>query len=352
MQAKFSSSQEYDFYVKLPLRMKFNHLGKTNLNISQLGMGVCFVANKGHEIVSHGIRAAIDQGINYFDTAPYYSNGLDEEILGETLNGQRNNVVISTKIGYTEIGDDHRSSSGLMKQLNESLKRLKTDYVDILQIHEADFRKWWVKESISNEEGLNPTGCIIKDDEYYDFINSPVVDFLLKAKELGKARYIGLTGKDARQLTRVIQSVNVDTIMVAHQFNPVMRGAAKFLLPVTAAKNKGVLIAAPMMRGWLAAPQNHWRTQPPTWMDSSFYKAYFAYVDVADRVGIPLHELTLRWILGEQRQHSIVFGFGREHEIKSNVQSIERGLLPQDLQLEINSLGIAHPLIFQGRTSI
>ena len=333
------------------MSMKLNRLGQTSLNISQLGMGVCFVANKGNAIVSHGIRAAIDQGINYFDTAPYYSNGRDEEILGETLKGQRNNVVISTKVGYTEIGDDHRSSSGLMKQLNESLKRLKTDYVDILQIHEADFRKWWAKESVSNEEGMNPTGCVIKDNENYDFMNAPVVDFLLKAKELGKARYIGLTGKDARQLTRVLQSINVDTIMVAHQFNPVMRGAAKFLLPITEAKSKGVLIAAPMMRGWLATPKNQWRTLPPSWMDSTFYKAYFAFVDVADRVGLPLHELTLRWILGEQRQHSIVFGFGNEDEIKSNVQSINKGLLPQDLQLEINSLGIAHPLIFQGRTT-
>jgi len=332
--------------------MKLNRLGKTDLNVSQLGMGVCFVAHKGNEVVSHGIRTAIDQGINYFDTAPYYSNGLDEEILGETLKGQRTKVFISTKVGYTAIGDDHRSSSGLMNQLNQSLERLKTDHVDILQVHEADFRKWWVKESVSNEEGMNPTGCIIKDDEYYDFMNAPVVDFLLKAKELGKARYIGLTGKDARQLTRVIQSINVDTIMVAHQFNPVMRGAAKFLLPVTEAKSKGVLIAAPMMRGWLASPKNQWRTLPPSWMDSSFYNAYFAFVDVADRVGIPLHELTLRWILGEQRQHSVVFGFGHEDEIKSNVKSIDKGLLPQDLQLEINSLGIEHPLIFQGRTSL
>ncbi|MFM9989889.1 MAG: aldo/keto reductase [Burkholderiaceae bacterium] len=332
--------------------MKLRRLGRTDLYVSELGMGICFVADQGQDVVSHGIHLAIDRGINYFDSAPYYSQGHDEKILGDSIKGIRSEVVISTKVGYMDVGQDHRSATGLMNQLNQSLERLSTNYVDILQIHEADFRKWWANEVVSSEEGSNPRARLIQDDENYDFARSPVVDFLYNAKKTGKTRYIGITGKDARQLERVVKALDFDAVMVAYQLNPVMRAAAQFLLPTTQRREMGVLIAAPMMKGLLVAPKIKWREQPPAWMNSTFYEAYFAYVDLAERLGITLPELTLRWLLGEKRQHSIVFGFGAAQEIESNVFSVEKGPLSPVLQTEINALGIVHPLVFQGRNTI
>jgi aryl-alcohol dehydrogenase-like predicted oxidoreductase len=327
-------------------------LGRTGLRVSELGLGVCFVAAKGQRVVTEGVRAGIDAGIDYFDTAPYYTAGMDEEMLGNALDGVRHRVTLATKVGYTEEPDDHRSVEGLMRQLDGSLARLRTDWVDVVQIHEADFRKWWVDQRVARDEGMSPTAPLIRDDESYDFASAPVVEFLQRARQAGKARFVGITAKDARLAARVVDALDVDTVMVAHQFNPVMRNAAEFLFPGTDARDIGVLVGAPLMKGWLAAPREKWRDVPPPWMDEPFRRAYFGCVAVAARSGIDLAQLTIRWMLGEMRQHSLVFGFRSTEEIAANVRAAVAGSLPASLRAEIDALGIVHPLIFQGRTTL
>jgi len=332
--------------------MRRCRLGRTGLLVSELATGLAFTAAQGEDVVDRGIRMALDSGVNYFDCAPYYSAGLDEQMLGNALRGVRDQVVLATKVGYTEYPDGHRSAAGLMRQLDESLQRLRTDHVDVVQIHEADFRKWWVEVPITAEEAMSPTAPLISDDETYDFAGAPVVRFLEDARRAGKARFAGVTGKDARQIARVVEALDVDTVMIAHQFNPVMRNAAEFLLPLTAQRDMGVLIAAPFMRGLLASPKYKWRAAPPVWADDKFLHAYFACVDIAEREGISLAELTIRWILGEQRKHTIVFGFRAAEEVAANAQAVALGPLPAALQEEIDALGIVHPLVFQGRTTL
>ena len=147
-------------------------------------------------------------------------------------------------------------------------------------------------------------------------------------------------------------AVPVDSMLVAHQYNPIYRNAARFLLPSTDAKGVGVAGGAMFMKGWLAVPMAAWRDQPPSWMDEDFHRAYFAYLDLQASSGIPLPELTLRWLLAEQRIHCIVVGFSEWREIESNIEAIERGPLPLDLQSAIDALGIVHPLLYQGGTTI
>jgi aryl-alcohol dehydrogenase-like predicted oxidoreductase len=290
--------------------------------------------------------------VNYFDTAPYYSAGLDEQMLGEALTGLRDRVTLATKVGYTENPNDHRSVAGLMRQLDGSLRRLNASHVDLIQIHEADFRRWWVDEDITAEEGANPQGELIRDDEIYDFADAPVIQFLTKAVEAGKTRFVGITAKDARRAARVAQAFNVHTIMVAHQLNPVLRNASAFLLDQAAASDIGVLVAAPLMQGLLARPKLKWRHAPPEWMDATFFKAYFGFIDLAEKTGIGVQELTFRWLLRETRLHSLLFGFRSVGDIEANVVAVMRGPLPESLQAEIDALGIVHPLIFQGRTTL
>jgi aryl-alcohol dehydrogenase-like predicted oxidoreductase len=298
------------------------------------------------------VRAAIDAGVNYFDTAPYYSAGLDEQTLGQALAGLRDRIILATKVGYTANPHDHRSVAGLMQQLDGSLHRLNVSHVDLIQIHEADFRKWWVDEDITVEEGSSPRGTLIRDDETYDFADAPVIQFLTKAVETGKARFVGITAKDARRAARVARALDVHTVMVAHQLNPVLRNASAFLLGQAAASDIGVLVAAPLMQGLLARPKLKWRSAPPEWMDATFFKAYFGFIDLAEKAGIGVQELTFRWLLREARLHSILFGFRSVDDIEANVTAVMRGPLPDSLQAEIDALGIVHPLIFQGRTTL
>ncbi|MEI6519017.1 MAG: aldo/keto reductase [bacterium] len=332
--------------------MNKRRLGKTNFQVSEIGLGTCFMSGQGQDNVNSCTAWAIDHDINYFDTAADYGKGNDEKMLGEALKGRRNQVFIATKVGCVDEPGGHRSVACLMRQFEDGLARLQVDHVDLIQLHEADQRKWWSDDDVSVEIAADHCGPLIRDDEEYIFLDAPCVEFLRQAKASGKARYIGITGKDARRLARIVNIINIDTMMMAHQYNPIYHNAAEYLLPVTEQQNIGIVNGASFMKGWLATPQTQWQNTRPTWMDDKFYNAYFAYLDIQKESGLPLAELTLRWQLSEKRQHSVVLGFNQISDIQQNVTSAEKGFLPADLQAAINAIGIIHPLIYQGRHEI
>lgn len=181
---------------------------------------------------------------------------------------------------------------------------------------------------------------------------APVIEFLDQARRSGKARFIGLTAKNARLHARLHQRIRLDAVMTAHQFNPILRNAAHFLFPVTESQGVGVVLGAALMKGWLARPQSQWRSSPPGWADATFMRAYNAYLDIHARSGMSMAELSLRWMLSEHRQHAIVVGCSNVEEVERNAESINRGPLPEDLRRDIANIGIVHPLIYQGRTSL
>ena len=328
--------------------MKTRVLGKTELKVSELGLGSAFMAAQGQKSLNQCIDYAIEQGVNYFDTAANYGNGMDETMLGAAFKEKQDKVILATKVGYTRNNLlAHRDANQLMQQFEGSLRRLQTSYVDIIQIHEADFLKWW-----TDDIRLDQWSALIKDDEGYDFADAPVVQFLEDARSSGKARFIGLTGKNARLLARIMRTIQVDSVMVAHQFNPIYRNASEFLFPVASELETGVVIGAPLMKGWLAVPQEEWRDNPPDWMDPPFKQSYFGFIDIHRDYGIPMAELCIRWMLEERRQQSIVVGFSNFQEVESNISAAYCDALSNDINASIERNGIVHPLIYQGRTII
>ena len=335
--------------------MKTRVLGKTGLEVSELGLGSAFMAGQGQVGADRCVDYAVDHGVNYFDTAANYGDGRDETMLGAALKGKRDKVSLATKVGFINREryrlDGHRSADQLMEQFEGSLKRLQTDYVDIIQIHEADYLKWWT-DDIPDAEDAEIWSALIEDDKDYDFPHAPAVKFLADAKRSGKARFIGLTAKNARVLGRILKAVEVDSVMTAHQFNPVFRNAVEFLFPIAQDLGVGVVIGAPLMKGWLAIPQNGWRESPPDWMDETFKESYFRFLDIHADAGIPMAELCVRWMLSEQRQQSVVVGFSNIQEVEVNISAALRGALPDELNAAIAEIGIVHPLIYQARTQI
>ena len=87
-------------------------------------------------------------------------------------------------------------------------------------------------------------------------------------------------------------------------------------------------------------------------MDPVFHRAYLAYLDIHAASGLPMAELTLRWLLAETRLHSIVLGFSCREEIAANLAAVNKGPLPGDLQRAIQAIGLVHPLTYQGRTEL
>ena len=334
--------------------MKTRTLGKTGLNVSELGLGSAFMAGQGQDGADRCVDYAVDNGVNYFDTAANYGDGRDETMLGAALKGKRDKVILATKVGFINREryslDAHRSTDQLMEQFEGSLKRLQTDYVDIIQIHEADYMKWW--DDISDDGAVGIWGALIEDDKEYDFPDAPAIKFLADAKRSGKARFIGLTAKNARVLARILKAVDVDSVMTAHQFNPVFRNAVEFLFPTAQDLGVGVVIGAPLMKGWLAVPQNAWRENPPEWMDDTFKASYLKFLDIHADTGMPMAELCIRWMLSEQRQQSVVVGFSNIEEVEFNISAASRGALPDELNAAIAEIGIVHPLIYQARTKI
>ena len=123
--------------------MIYKVLGKTGLEVSVVGFGA---SPLGHEFglidPDEGKRAvhyAVENGINYFDVAPYYGRTLAETRLGEALVGYRDKVILATKVGRYDIDQFDFSAEGIIKSVEESLVRLKTDYIDVFQVHDIEF---------------------------------------------------------------------------------------------------------------------------------------------------------------------------------------------------------------------
>ena len=119
--------------------MKKRRLGTSSLHISELSLGCMSLPLEKKEATSI-IETAIDNGINYFDTADLYNKGLNEALIGDILRPYRHNIVLATKVGnrFTEDRDDWTwdpSRSHIIKSVHDSLKRLQTDYIDVYQLH-------------------------------------------------------------------------------------------------------------------------------------------------------------------------------------------------------------------------
>lgn len=324
-------------------------LGVHGPRVGRLGIGTCFMAASGQAEITRLVHTALELGVTHFDSAPDYGKGNDERLLGEGLRGVRDRAFLATKVGYPPEPTGHRDAAALMRQFEGSLARLQTDRVDLIQVHEADFLKWWVDQPLDQHQRTSHWGERMDPDAPYDLTGAPVLAFLQAAKASGKARYVGLTGKNARRLARLLRTLHVDTVMLAHDYNVILRNGDEFLFPLTQQQQLGVILAAVLMKGWLAVPQESWRTAPPPWMTPPFSAAYFAYLELARASGLPLVEVSLRWLLGRPGWHDVLVGCATAAEATQNAAILAKGSLPPDLQAAITAIGIVHPLIYQDR---
>jgi hypothetical protein len=200
-------------------------LGKTGVQVSALVLGG-FVAMKEPPTVRFDpaelANAALDAGIDYFDTAPAYGNGQSEQNFGQVLTARRKEVFLATKTGS-------RSYEGAMRDVEASLKRLRTDHLDLLQVHgtkaDEDFAKW-----------DKPDG---------------VLKALYKLRDEKVTRFIGVTGHEsAEAMRRAIELFDFDTVLTT--FNPTARRRPfqELVLPAAQKKKMGILAMKVMGGGY------------------------------------------------------------------------------------------------------
>ena len=220
--------------------MKYRKLGNTGLKVSEICFGVMtFTGSKGWTHL--GIQeqkdadkltsVAVDHGVNFFDTADVYSNGISELMLGKALGPNRKNVIIATK-GEGRMGagpnEQGHSRYHLIKACEESLKRLNTDYIDLYQVHSFDF-------STPLEEMLK------------------ALDYLVKS---GKVRYIGISNFFAWQIMKLAAISEKDKlekiISLQAYYSLLGRDLEYEIIPACISLGIGIIIWSPLHGGILS----------------------------------------------------------------------------------------------------
>lgn len=211
--------------------MEYRKLGKSNLKISLLGYGAWALSKKGWGDVdpkeaARTVEQAVEHGINFFDTAPVYGFGKSEQLLGELLSPVRNKVLIATKCGlrWNDRGRIFHdlSRDSLLREIDTSLERLKTDYIDLYQIH------WPDKKTALSE----------------------TLDTLTELKNSGTVRHIGVSNFN---LTLLEQAAGLaDITALQSRYNLLQRDAETELLPYCRQNNIGFVCYSPLAQGILS----------------------------------------------------------------------------------------------------
>ncbi len=225
------------------------------------------------------VHYAIDHGITYFDTAPYYGRTLSEERLGKALAGKRDQVILSTKLGRYDKADFDFSADRVRSSIDESLQRLRTDHVDLLIAHDIEFGD---REQVISE----------------------TVPAMRKLQESGKARFIGISGLPLKILADVAERARVDFVLSYCRFTLLNRDLDRWLTPVLRKNNIGLIDAAPVHMGILT------RQGPQPWhpAQEEIKNAGRKVVALCDSYGVDPATVALRFTMDHPYAASTLVG--------------------------------------------
>jgi len=297
--------------------MKYTVLKGTGLTVSKLCLGtMMFGGQTNKEDSLKIIDYAATHGVNFFDTANGYTGGNSETILGEGLKGRRDDAVIATKVGNpvyrTADGRIAPNGSGLgrkyvMRSIEDSLKRLQTDYIDILYMHFPD-------------------------------PNTPLaetVETMTNLVRSGKIRYYGVSNYAAWQIADLIAFADrnglVAPVVTESVYNPITRGADEELVPFLKAHQFALTAYNPIAAGLLSGKHTREKAVENTrfaldrgyaaryWKNGNF-DAVDALKEIADDLGISLLELTFRWHLSLQFEDCAIVGASKLEQVVQNIE--------------------------------
>lgn len=306
--------------------MEKRQLGHTDMFVTRLSLGGLFVSSLGTDLAGarRAVHKALELGINYIDTAPGYLNS--EEVLGQCLPGVAQPYYLSTKLGGRPQPFNPRDKQQLYFSVQESLRLLGREHIDILLIHEPD------------------RGGQYDWFESWDTFHGPVCDVLADLKARGVIRYTGLGGTTVYQLTRIIEKANYDVVLTAFNYSLLHREAADPLILAAKAKGMGVIAGSPLQQGWLAERfddiiKNHL----PAWLAPARARQMLRLYELVDRTDIPLPELALRFVISNPLVDTTLTGSRSAQEVEQNFRSVEKGPLPGDVLAELDEIGAMVP---------
>jgi D-threo-aldose 1-dehydrogenase len=300
--------------------MKTRRLGRTNLTVSEIGMGGAWLLGRRSDLpLDNGIqtiRHALDLGINYLDTAECYIGGRSEEVFGAALEGYSGAYTLATKCGHRVGSAAPRSAPfdwtrhTVLESLDVSLSRLGRTSVDVFQLH--------TPEEPSLDAIFGPGGA---------------VEGMREARERGLIRFLGITGRDLEFLTRCVESDAFDTLIVFQRFD-LLEQSALALFRAAQAHDVGVILGSPLRLGLFGSARDE----------------LLARCDDDDRAQVTALEALLgdepggvtasaiRFALSHESVSVVLSGAASPAEIESAVTAADRPL-PAELTAEIYRLG-------------
>lgn len=308
--------------------MYYKKLGRTDIDVSVVGLGGLFISADGMDAGVSAVRRAVELGVNLFDTAPSYGGNVSQEVLGEALDGVEQKHYVSTKIGpspdsATAASYDYDS---IMRQFENNLKSLRRDYIDILHIHDPD--RYGDSGNPGNYHAVFGKGMALQS--------------LQKLKEQKLIGAIGLASLWTDYQAHCVCSDCFDVVLTFNRYGLIWRDAQFQTFPFCRRHNVGVMQGTPFHQGVLTWPQPAWIENPPDWMTSLEHNRYAKLLKIHEDSGLSLPELALRFILSNDTVDTMIPGAANVAQLESNVAAVEKGPLPEDIHAEIESLGILH----------
>ena len=294
--------------------MKYVRLGRTGLKVSEYCIGGDNFG--GQTDVEESLRimgSAFDGGVNFIDTANTYCDGRSEEVIGKFLKGRRSEVVLATK-GSGRVGEGPNAEGinrkYVMQAIDDSLKRLGTDYVDLYQIHRF-------QNQVPMDEMVQA---------YSDVVES------------GKARYIGVSNFAGYHLVEALWQADklgarrFDCLQP--KYNLLIRDAERELLPACAEFGVGVIVYSPQAGGFLLGKHRNFQAEPGGRFSDAFrawewyrelywsrpmFDAMERIVGIADKFEVKPSALALRWVIGNPVVTSCIVGARTEEQLVENL---------------------------------
>jgi aryl-alcohol dehydrogenase-like predicted oxidoreductase len=292
--------------------MKYRKLGASDLNVSEISLGTWLTYGVGVEkdTAIACVNRAFDLDINFIDTANVYGRGKSETVLGEALVGRkRDSYVLATKV-FGDMGGGNQGLSRVQieKQLDDSLKRLRTDYVDLYQCHRYD-EKTPLAETM---------------------------EALTRAVKSGKVRYIGFSEWSPDQIEASIAMTGVEHFVSSQpQYSLLWRRPEAKVIPVCAANGISQIVWSPLAQGVLTGKYDP-NSPPPAgtraasdnmggaikgWMDKSWLEGVQKMKPLAKEAGLTLAQFALAWVLREPNVASAIVGASRPGQLDDNVKA-------------------------------
>ncbi len=308
--------------------MRQRALGRTGLEVSELGLGGLFTSSLGGGAreTARMLELALDLGITFLDTAPAYADS--EQVLGQALRrlGSRAaSLVLSTKLGGRPKPFDPRDPRALRASVEESRRLLDREVLDVLLIHEPDrplLYDWW----------SDPRAC-----------SGPVLDLVLRLKEEGVIRAHGLGGTTVAELSHCARTGRFEVLLTAFNYNALYREAADELLPAAVGLGMGVLVGSVYGQGGLGRRFDREVRERPPWLSRPRQRQLLAYYELADRSGLPITELSLRFVLSNPDLSCVLIGAKSAEQLEASVEAGAKGPLPPDVSAELDRIAAMVP---------